>query len=996
MSKNPTQNLDLDSFQTRLEGNRGRQFWKSLEELAQDDRFEDVLRQEFPQQAVALDAGVDRRDFLRLMGASLALAGAAGCNFPPAEKIIPYVKAPEQIIPGRPLYFATTMTVGESATGVLVESHMGRPTKIEGNPEHPASLGATDRHAQAAILGLYDPDRSQTVRRAGQIDTWSSFVTAMFTALKDHEPMGGEGVRILTPPVLSPTMANQIGKAAGRYPSLVWHQWDATHSSNGRNGRRIVLGRNADPVFHLDRADVILTLDADVLDEGPGHLRYARDFADRRRARDGASSMNRLYAVESFPSSTGAVADHTLSIRTGDLETLAAALATAAGVEGGIQSSANEHGDWIAAVSRDLRAHQGSGLVVAGEHLAPRVHAMVHRINEALGNIGTTVEYREPAAVRPVDYLESLRSLVSDMSAGRVSCLLILECNPVYETPTDLDFPGALEKVAFRAHLSPYYDETSERCDWHVPQTHFLESWSDARAWDGTLSIVQPLIEPLYRSRSAHEVISLLSEGIEVAPYDLVRSYWKSRSTSADFDRWWNRAVHDGVIPGDSVLSDSVHVPDTNVSGLPSGETGADGPPLGDGLEVVFRPDPNIHDGRFANNGWLQELPKPLTKLTWDNAILISPATAGKLALESEDVVDLEFRGRSVRGPIWLVPGHAEDAVTVHLGYGRTRAGRVGSGTGFDANRIRTVQAPVFGRGAQIRPVGERNPLACTQRHQSMEGRDLVRDLTFEEFVQGKGHHESPHGADISLYPEWKYEGYAWAMAIDTSICTGCNGCVVACVAENNIAVVGRKEVLREREMHWLRIDRYYSGDPSNPRTFHQPLPCMHCENAPCEPVCPVEATSHSHEGLNDMTYNRCVGTRYCSNNCPYKVRRFNFFQYSDFDTESLKLGRNPDVTVRQRGVMEKCSYCVQRINSARITAEKEGRKIRDGEIVTACQQACPTRAIVFGDKNDESSQVAKLRAQSHHYALLEELNTRPRTTYLATVRNPNPEIKAK
>ena len=980
--------MDLEDFENRLDRRSGREYWRSIEELADPERRAELAA---AGEYSGTD-GVDRRDFLRVMGASLAMAGATACDFPPAESIVPYVRQPEEIIPGKPLYYATSMTLSGATTGLLVESHMGRPTKIEGNPKHPASLGSSDRHAQGALLNLYDPDRAQTVRRAGQIDTWGSFVSAMLGVLAGHETDGGEGLRLLTGTIVSPTLADQIRQAATKYPNLKWHQWDSAAVDSGRAGRERVFGEQKDVVLHLDRADVVVSIDADVLDAGAGHLRYARDFASRRRVGHGSETMNRLYAVESTPGCTGAVADHRLPLRVGEMSALVASLASAVGVDVvGTSSPGGRYEQWAAIVARDLRAHAGASVVVAGDQLSADIHVMVYGINEALGNSGSTIEYVTPAPMEPVYHTESLRELVTDMAGGRVSGLLVLGCNPVYDSPADLQFAGAMEKVPFRAHLSPYYDETSERCHWHVPECHFLESWSDARSWDGTCSIVQPLIRPLYRSRSSHEVLALFSEGVETSPHDLVRRFWGARRQDIDFEKWWRRALHDGVIPRDDSDGLVVSIPDLNVSGLtpPAGESG----PSGDGLEVIFRPDPNIHDGTFANNGWLQELPKPLTKLTWDNAALMSPSTASRLGVESEDVIEITLGGRAITAPAWILPGHADEAVTVHLGYGRTRAGRVGTGAGFNASLLRTSNDFHFATGASITKQGKRTKLACTQRHHSMEGRDLVRSMTVDEFQGGSNGH-GEHG-DMSLYPGWDYEGYAWGLSIDTSVCIGCSGCTIACQAENNIPVVGKREVIREREMHWIRVDHYYSGDPTNPETLHQPVPCMHCESAPCEPVCPVEATSHSDEGLNDMTYNRCVGTRYCSNNCPYKVRRFNFFEYSDFETESLKLMRNPDVTVRQRGVMEKCTYCVQRINSARIDAEKEGRKVRDGEIVTACQQACPTQAIVFGDINDPSSRVAKAKHEPHDYSLLGELNTRPRTTYLATVRNPNPEVES-
>jgi Fe-S-cluster-containing dehydrogenase component len=652
-------------------------------------------------------------------------------------------------------------------------------------------------------------------------------------------------------------------------------------------------------------------------------------------------------------------------------------------------------------------------VIIAGEQQPPMVHALAHAMNSALGNVGATVIYTEPVAANPINQAESLRDLVRDMETNAVQVLIMLGGNPVYTAPADLDFAGHLVKSNFNVHLSLYDDETSALCHWHIPEAHYLESWSDARAFDGTATILQPLIAPLYAGRAAHEIVAAVGGQSGRSSYEIVRDYWRGQNQK-DFENWWRVALHDGVIAGTAFAPKSVALNPAASFESPAapsaGDAKAQKAEAENSLEFIYRVDPSILDGRYANNGWLQELPKPLTKLTWDNAVLMSPRTAQKLALGYQiggrggehgninaDMVEIEYQGRRVRGPAWIVPGHADNCLTIHLGYGRKRAGQVGTEMGFNVNAIRTLGALWGGAGMQIRKTGEQYPLACTQFHQLMEGRHLVRAATLAEYRKNPnfvremgGEEESPR----SIYPGFKYDGYAWGMSIDVNACIGCNACVVACEAENNAPVVGKTEVLHGREMHWIRIDRYHKGDMNNPETYHQPVPCMQCENAPCELVCPVGATAHSHEGLNDMVYNRCVGTRYCSNNCPYKVRRFNFFLYSDFKTESLKLSRNPDVTVRSRGVMEKCTYCVQRINQAKITAEKADRPVRDGEIVTACQQACPTQAIVFGDINDPQSRVANLKAQPLNYGLLTELNTKPRTTYQAKLRNPNPEIE--
>jgi len=977
-----------------------REFWRTLEERADDPAFQEHLYNEFPSQIEAITDPVARRTFLKLMGASLALAGVTACTKQPAEKIVPYVRQPEELIPGKPLFYATAMSLGGVATGLLVESHEGRPTKIEGNTLHPGSLGASDVFAQAAILGLYDPDRSQTLTSLGEIRPWSSFLGAMNAALTAQKPLKGAGLRILTESVSSPTLAAQIRDLLARYPSAKWHQWDPASRDNARVGSKTAFGMFVDTQYRFEQADVILSLDADFLGGGPGALRYARDFSARRRP-ENAERMNRLYAIETMPTSTGARADHRLPARPSEIGAIARAIADASGTpvpKGPGLPAAQQK--FVDAVARDLQAHRGKSLVIAGDTQPPAVHALAHAMNQALGNVGKTVVYTQTAEAEPVNQLESLRDLAADMSAGKVDLLVIIGGNPVYSAPVDLKFADAMSKVQTRVHLSLYDDETSALCQWQIPEAHFLEAWSDARGYDGTVSIVQPLIAPLYGGKSAHEVLASMSDRPERSAHDTIREQWKVEKDDATWRRW----LHDGVMPNTAFAAKTVTLTQSSVVSLQSAAAA--------GFEISFRNDPAILDGRFANNGWLQELPKPITRLTWDNAVLASPATAAKLlATENPaftggehgqiitDVVELKFRGRSVRGALFVVAGHPDDCVTVHLGYGRSRGGRIAAGAGFNANAIRTSDALSFGAGVEIALTGEKFSLACTQYHHLMDGRGLVRAVTRDEYVKDpKSVHEGP-GMEppppkmLTMYPDVKYDGYKWGMAIDVNSCIGCNACVVGCQSENNIPVVGKDQVLRGREMHWLRVDTYYRGSAENPETYFQPVPCMQCENAPCEVVCPVGATTHSHEGLNDMVYNRCVGTRYCSDNCPYKVRRFNFLLYQDFETPALKLGRNPDVSVRSRGVMEKCTYCVQRINAAKIDSEKSDRPVRDGEIKTACEQACPADAIVFGNLNDPNSRVAKLQGEVRNYALLAELNTRPRTTYLAAVRNVNPEL---
>jgi molybdopterin-containing oxidoreductase family iron-sulfur binding subunit len=982
--------MTLEAIRARLAGLAGRDYWRTLEELTQAPAFAALAEQHLPRHAAGLLDPVDRRQFLRLMGASLALGGLGACTRQPTETIVPYVKAPETIVPGRPLYYATALPLAGYATGVLVESHEGRPTKVEGNPQHPSSLGATDAFSQAAILTLYDPDRAQTITHAGVIRTWGDFLAAARGALDDARARRGAGFRILTETVTSPTLGAQLRPFLAALPEARWHQYEPAGRDNVRAGARLAFGAPVETQYRLEGADVILALDADLLGSGPGHLARVRAFAARRRG--GPEPMNRLYVVESGASITGAAADHRLPLKASAIEDFARTLANVLLVRGATPPD-DGPGRFLGAALRDLARHRGRSLVVAGDQQPPVVHALAHAMNAVLGNVDQTVVYTAPVEVQPVDQLASLTELTRDMAEGAVDTLVVLGGNPVFTAPAELRFAEHLSRVRLRIHLGLYDDETSALCHWHVPEAHPLESWGDARAHDGTVTILQPLIEPLYGGKSAHELLAAFSDQPDRSSYDLLRAHWQEEyprlaaSRGGDFERFWQQALHDGVVAGTALPPKPAAIRFTPEPPPPSGPAG---------LEVVFRPDPAVFDGRFANNGWLQELPRPLTKLTWDNAALVSPATAARFGLTDGERVALARGSAGVEVPVLVVPGHADDCLTLHLGYGRTRAGRVGTGVGADANPLRTSDALWIARDVQLTRTGRRHAFAITQGHHRMEGRDLVRALPIETYrahpdaVQHMGHAPA---RETTLYPEHPYDGHAWGMAIDLSSCIGCNGCMVACQAENNIPVVGKDQVARGREMHWLRVDTYYEGPAENPATYHQPVPCMHCENAPCEVVCPVAATVHSAEGLNDMVYNRCVGTRYCSNNCPYKVRRFNFYLYADWETPSLKLLRNPDVTVRSRGVMEKCTYCVQRINAARITAQREGRPIRDGEIVTACQAACPAEAIVFGDLNDPGSRVAKLKGDPRNYALLAELNTRPRTTYLAAVRNPNPEL---
>jgi len=997
--------LDLAQIRERLSQARGAEFWRSLEELAQQPEFEELLHREFPQQAAELPDGVNRRRFLQLMSASLALGGLTACTRQPLERIVPYVQQPEALVPGQPVFFATSMPLDGFARPLLVESHMGRPTKVEGNPQHPASGGATDLYSQASVLTLYDPERSQVVRNIGRIRTWNAFVDDTASLVQALGSLGDLRLRILTRTVTSPSLANLIEQVLAVHPQAKWHQYSPVSRDAERQGLEAAFGQALSVEYDLTRADVVVGLDSDFLTSGPGSLRYARDFASRRRAEEGQSDLSRFYAAESTPTSTGTMADHRLPVRASEIDNLAMALATAVGLPGASRPDESlnaRHSAWVEAVAADLKSHRGRCVVVPGEVTPAAVHTLAQAMNDWLGNQGQTVRFSEAVEARPDNETQSLRELVTDMQAGEVDLLLILGSNPVYEAPIDLDFADAMSQVQRRIHLGLFEDETAELCHWHIPQAHYLESWGDARAVDGTVCFTQPLIEPLYGGKTGSEVLSLFAGDGEGTALDLLQGYWRPQLPAEEFDRTWRRWLHDGFITGSSTATVVATVHEDAIAEACS--TLQDNRRGSDDLELLLRPDPTIYDGSFNNNAWLQECPKPQTQLTWDNAALIGPALAERKGLQNTQVVELAVAGRTLEVPVWVLPGHPDGCITLSLGYGRRTTGRVGTGTGFDAYQLRTAESPWLATGLELRPTDRTHKLASTQLHSNIplagreaEHRHLVRVGTvheFEEepdFAQHMGHTPPP---ELSLFPPVDYPGHAWGLSIDLSSCTGCNACVVACQAENNIPVVGKEMVARGREMHWIRIDRYFQGDLDDPQVHHQPVMCMHCEQAPCEPVCPVAATVHSDEGLNDMVYNRCVGTRYCSNNCPYKVRRFNFLKYNDTKTPVLKMLRNPDVTVRTRGVMEKCTYCVQRINHTRIRARTEDRPILDGEIQTACQQVCPSQAIVFGDINDPQSVVSKAKASPLSYGILEELGTQPRTSYLAKLMNPNDKLE--
>ncbi|MFC1729473.1 TAT-variant-translocated molybdopterin oxidoreductase [candidate division KSB1 bacterium] len=985
----------------------GKHYWRSLDELSQTSDFRKFVEREFPDGASELHSDFSRRKFLTLMGASLSLAGLAGCRRP-VEKIIPYVTQPEEIVPGIPRYYATTMPFCTDSYGLIAESHEGRPTKIEGNTGHISTRGSSNAFMQASILGLYDPDRSKRVVRNGTESNREEFVSAWRTLYTEHTVNRGEGLAVLAESFASPTLSRLESAFKTQFPRAKWITYEPVSDENIYNGIETATGRKYQALYRFEKAKRIVSIDSDFLQLENNNTANTRGFSEGRRITSEHDEMNRLYVVESGFTVTGSHADHRLRLQSRQMGAFTAALALELqrrglridglnnvdfGPASAIESS------WISAAAGDLMETRGESIVIAGRRQSAGVHALVYAINSALGNIGNTIEMRDVSETSLPDR-GAFADLMSDLNSSSVETLVILGCNPVYNAPADAEFARNMTRVNTVIHFGLYEDETGREADWHVPQAHFLESWGDTRNTDGTRSIIQPLIEPLFGGKMPVEFFNLLSSGEDSRGYDIIRTTWRNIIRRGDFEEQWRKTLHDGVLSTSTV---STTTPPVNGSALGrylndnqfTAETA--GP---DSLEIVFTASASTFDGRFANNGWLQELPDPITKLTWDNPAVISPNTAEELGLRSGDMVKLSYAGRELELPIWIIPGHADNTVSVELGYGRTAAGMIGNGVGFNTFLFRTGDAPDIGAGLRIEKTGSTYEMACVQDHWSLEGRPHLLEATLEEYREDpEFEHQKPEHPPLrSMWTEHSYdEGYQWGMAIDLNTCTGCNACTIACQSENNIPIVGKEQVINGREMHWIRIDRYFSsseGHEDNPEMLHQPMTCLQCENAPCEQVCPVAATSHDREGLNTMTYNRCIGTRYCSNNCPVKVRRFNFFNYTK-DTQDLhKMANNPDVTVRSRGVMEKCTYCVQRISRSKINAKLEGREVGDGEVVTACEQACPAKAIVFGNINDPESRVSQVKRQNRDYHVLEELNIKPRTSYHAKLRNPHPDLE--
>ena len=926
---------------------------------------------------------IDRRAALQFLGGGLALS-LTSCG-KPFEEIVPYVDMPERLVAGEPLRFATTLSLAGYGRGVLVTSIDGRPIKIEGNPRHPASLGATDVFAEAAIMSLYDPDRSKAPRNNNDIATWDAFSGALRAQMEKQEERHGAGLRIVSGRITSPTLLRQIEDLAKQYPQARRVQYEPVSDDAVLAGATLAYGKPLMACPRIGDAAVVLTLDADLLGASPQQIANANAFSKRRKA--DAQPFLRLYSVEPDLSLTGANADHRLALQPQLVRNVALEIAATLRGEQA-QSELPPHAVRFArAVAADLVANKGKALVAVGGRQPAELHALVHWINAQLQAPVDLIE--------PVDFVselgtDTLNVFASDLKNGRVETLIIIGANPAYDTPGTLGIAERIAKVPFSAHLGLHDDESAAHCQWHLPLSHPLESWSDLRSQDGTASIVQPLIRPLYDSRGVHDMLGLIVGQISSSAYELVRQTWRNKASAQGFETWWRRTLHDGVIANSTaqvVLTAAAKLPDL-----------APGKPA-QGMSLVLGPDPAVWDGSFANNPWLQECPRPFSKDVWGNSVELSTADAARLGVRNGDVVQIAHGGRSVRGPVRIQDLQVDGVIAVALGYGRSRAGAIGSGIGFDVYALREPDMPWFLEDVTVTKTGTRNPIPSTQEQFRLEGeaKDLYPILTLTELAQGKQPPDHNYQNKPTLLPPVTYDSYAWAMVIDTSACIGCNACVVACQAENNVPVVGPEQVLLGRDMHWLRIDSYVvEADRS---LGFQPVPCMHCEQAPCEPVCPVAASVHDGEGLNVQVYNRCIGTRFCQANCPYKVRRFNWFgyadgqEYADLGQDSVKASHNPDVTVRARGVMEKCTYCVQRISRARRAAEKEDRPIGDGDVITACQAACPTRAIHFGDRNNKASQVNTLRGAPNHYALLGHLGTRPRTTYLARLRNLNPVL---
>lgn len=981
----------------RQQKHNGPEYWRSLAQKNNTPEYRRARTGKRHDAHSSERTELNRRNFLTLMGASMALAGLAGCRRP-IEKIVPYVDQPEVVTPGVPMHYATSMPRSNRALGLIVECHEGRPTKIEGNPSHPSSLGSSDIFAQASILDLYDPDRSAHVLNKGVRTDWTAFVRAWREFALRHEAGRGEGLAVLAEPFSSPTLARLKRQFEDRYPRATWVSWEPVGDENQEQAIRNLTGRDLRAVYHYDRANVVLSLDSDFLHLESESIAAARGFSKGRRITDPRDGMNRLYVIEGGFSVTGGTADHRLRIHSSQIGGFAVELARELNVYGAEIDAPDSIGyradqTWLQSLAVDLMKNVGRCLVVAGRNQPSWVHELILLINRGLGGLGQTVEFVE-ATDATFSSAKDLGDLIQDMHAGAVSTLVMIGGAPSYSAFANLDFNGALRQVTNTIHLGDREGQVETEMAWHLPAAHYLEAWSDVRSVDGTAGIVQPLVAPLHGGKSDVELLGLLATGRDRRGYDIVRETWQDLLDDGEFERSWRQVLHDGLLP-DSKARNRDFKPRRSARQVVAGIS-LPSRPEPDKLEVLFVPS-NLFDGRYANNGWLMELPDPVSKLCWDNAALISPTTAEALSIENGDVVNLSIGDRSIEIPAWILPGQSLNSVLLPLGYGHVGRGRIADGVGASAYALRRSENPYIALGAKMSKTGRRQDLANVQDHSLTEGRAIVLEASLAEYsrVPEIFDYMSAKERYPNMYEPHDYStGYQWGMTIDLTLCTGCGACTVACQGENNIPVVGRDAVERGREMHWIRVDRYFRGDEHDPRIVQMPMPCQHCENAPCESVCPVVATVHDSEGLNTMNYNRCIGTRYCSNNCPYKVRRFNFFHYTGDMPELMKMVQNPDVTVRSRGVMEKCTYCLQRLNRAKYKAKEEGRTVADGEVQAACQQACPTKAIQFGNINDSKSRVVAEKGQTRNYELLGELNVRPRTSYLGKLRNPNPELE--
>ena len=962
--------------QGKLAGRTGRTFWKSLDQLARTPEFEAFLEAEFPAAAGLLD-GVDRRSFLKAMAASIAVTGLAGCSLSGDEEALPYVKSAEFTVPGNPRWYATAVTLGGYAQPVLGKTLAGRPVKLEANPDHPLAVKGTDAFTQAALLGLYDPGRLQAPRRSGQPVGWDAADAAFLHRAGELDRRRGAGFRLLTGAITSPTMLRQIDALMRRWPMARWHVLEPLADSGREDAAALAFGRKLTGHLRLDRAAAVVSLGDDFLGSGPFQAVHAARWADRRRGRRQGEDAH-LMVAEPTPSLTGIAASERLIASPDDMTDLALALANALGVPGASARQLPEaQAVWVARAAALLRNGGDAGLVTIGASYPAEMQAIGFVITEKLGALNRTIAFTEPVTAAPAGGTGSIAALARAMDGGEVDTLLVIGADPVLTAPADLRFGELLGRVAFRACADLHVTATMAACEWQIPLEHELETWTDARAADGTASIVQPLVRPFYSVRSRHQVLEMLGGG-DTTSRDIVKATWKA-AWNTDFESRWQQALYRGFVGDSAAAPVAAGLINRSLPQPPARHTG---------LTAVIQPDESVWDGRFVHNAWLQELPRPVTKITWTNVVRIAPRLAEAQGLRNGDEVRVKAKGGEIAGPVWIVPGQHPGTLVLTLGYGQKGSeDSAGAGLGYDAYALRTGAGP-WHLPVVIEPTGRRLAVASTQLHHAMDGYDFVRTVSTAELARGKAIETAENPG---LYPATKRRSPSWGMSIDLDLCIGCNACVAACVAENNIPMVGPELIAQGREMHWLRVDHYNEGGSDAPKSYFQPVPCMHCEQAPCEMGCPVNASVHSTDGLNVQVYNRCIGTRTCSSYCPYKVRHFNWFDYTGDDPEELRAVRNPDVTVRTRGVMEKCTYCVQRISAARIEADRTGRGIADGEVKTACQQACPTQAIVFGDVTAPDSAVSARKADPRNYSLLKEANTRPRTTYLARIEDDVP-----